>query len=74
MESEDIFIQENLELWLTFNPGLALIDFQPTGAPRRKKHKKWNITRDSQILGSNQKFPQPTIFQMPIYTLQQFMF
>ena len=31
MESESSFIQEKLELRLTFNPGLALIDFRTTG-------------------------------------------
>ena len=31
MESENAFIQEKLELWLSFNPRLALIGFRTTG-------------------------------------------
>ena len=27
MNSENVFLQEKLELWLSFNPGLALIGF-----------------------------------------------
>ena len=30
-DSENTFIQEKLELWLTFHPGLALIGFRTTG-------------------------------------------